>query len=182
FLVMLPMRHPTDQQWLSTVYIYPKNAPVDITLTVDDQAAVQPGDDIQWHMAASIPAHTKISRYSIEHSMAQGVRLDHGLENIGVRLSTGTKFVAGTDYTINVLNAAGSGGFRIDFTKAGIAKLTIARQQDPTAEALVDYMASVTAAGQHTNQAQLFVNDAEAIQDTATTKFGPLDIIVHARN
>lgn len=180
FLVMLPMPHPTMDAWLSTVHVYPKNAPVDITLTVEDETAVETGDSIEWHVAARIPAVEALSRYAIENELAPGVELAGTLADITVELSTGSDIYREIDFEINVSDE--QDGFTIDFTQTGLQKLGLARQQDPLAEVKIFYTAPAYQAGEHTNQVYLRVNDATAVTDAATTKFGPFQVIVQERN
>lgn len=182
FLVLLPMRHPTNSGWLETVHVYPKNAPVDVSLSVVDENAVQIGDDITWQISASIPQQTSLDRYQLLNLLGAGVKLSQRLADMNVSVSTGARLVPDTDYTVRSRNVDGQEGFEITFTATGRAKLVQARQTSPSAHLQVTYNAPVTSSGEHTNEVQLTVNNAQIVSDTATTKFGDLQVLVHERN
>lgn len=182
FLVMLPMQHPTESGWLDTVHVYPKNSAVDINLSVVDQDAVQTGDDITWQISASIPQQVSLDRYRIVNVLGAGITFGQDLSDIQVALSTGSGLVLDTDYTIESRNADGREGFEISLTSAGRDKLVQARQNNPGARLYASYNAPATTSGEHTNQVQFIVNDAQAVTDTATTKFGDLRVIIHEQN
>src|SRR5699024_7135280 len=173
FLVLLPMRHPTNSGWLETVHVYPKNAPVDVSLSVVDENAVQIGDDITWQISASIPQQTSLDRYQLLNLLGARVKLSQRLD-MNVSVSTGARLVPDTDYTVRSRNVDGQEGFEITFTATGRAKLVQARQTSPSAHLQVTYNAPVTSSGEHTNEVQLTVNNAQIVSDTATTKFGDL--------
>ncbi|MCL1899953.1 MAG: SpaH/EbpB family LPXTG-anchored major pilin [Promicromonosporaceae bacterium] len=59
FVVALPMTHPLDRDvWMYDVYVYPKNAVVDFTKTVQDADTIAVGDNVQWTITADVPHHT----------------------------------------------------------------------------------------------------------------------------
>lgn len=178
FLVMLPMSHPSDPGWLSTVHVYPKNSPIDVTLSVRDASAVQTGDDISWHIAAGIPYLTDLHDFQIQNLFAHGISLMNGLGAIEVSLTAGAALVP-TDYTIEEVTVNGRSGFQVVFSSSGRQKLSAARAANPQAQVHVTYLAPAIDIGEHTNQVQLAINDSASATDTATTKFGSLEIIVH---
>lgn len=66
FLVALPLSDPQrGDSWLSTVHVYPKNAKVNIALSVVDQDAVKTGDTIRWISRSAIPLHTSLDGYRV---------------------------------------------------------------------------------------------------------------------
>lgn len=183
FLVMLPMPHPTQDSWLQTVYVYPKNSAVDISLSVVDEATIQIGDAIDWRIAADIPKQSSLATYRIRNSFAAGISPDQPLEDVAVALSTGTSTLqTDRDYHLEAHQQDGYDGFELTFTKTGRAKLLEARQQDPTAQLTVGYTAPAASSGSHTNTVELQVDDADPITDTATTQLGVVEGVVHERD
>lgn len=183
FLVMLPMPHPTDDSWLQTVYVYPKNAEVDMSMSVVDEPTVQLGDAIDWHIVADIPRQDSLSTYRIHNSFAAGITPDQPLEEVAVGVSGATgSLQTGSDYQLQTTERNDVEGFELTFTKTGRAKLVAARQQDATAQVTVDYTALATSSGSHTNTAELQVDDAQAITDTATTQLGIVEGVVHEQD
>ena len=94
------------------------------------------------------------------------------------------RLVSGTDYTVTM---TAGGGFQVDFTAVGIAKLEEARRLDPEARMSVGFKTTVLADGNNTVTLTLYPS-AEAIaggaasqvvEDSATTKWGPVEIHVH---
>lgn len=182
FLVMLPMPHPTQDSWLQTVYVYPKNSALDISLSVVDEATIQTGDDIDWHIAAEIPKQTSLSTYRIRNMFAPGIALKQQLSAVQVALSTGASLQTDRDYALEARLDDGHEGFELTFTEAGREKLVEARQHDSTAQLTVDYTAPATSSGSHTNTVELQVDDAQAITDSATTQLGTLEAVLHERD
>src|SRR5699024_11199299 len=84
---------------------------------------------------------------------------------------------AGVDYTVEAITVDGRDALETVFTAAGIEKLLV----DTNAEVKISYDSFVSAAGEYTNEVRLFAGDAGVVTDTATTKFGPLRILVHEK-
>lgn len=218
FLVSLPTPHPTEDSWLYSVHVYPKNARVNITLDVHDADAILLGDTVTWTAHADIPRHATISNYVVRNVLAPGVDLidDASKATVAIDVAGVAPLVLGTDYTIaefgmdagfaaytavdasslagghrtaelrpvaNVLAnpapvADGERGFDVVLTASGRAKL----EQHSGAQVTVIYPSRVTWAGEQVNQARLYINDAAVVSDTAVTKFGPLEVLVHEKD
>lgn len=198
FLVALPLTDPvTRDGWLYTVHVYPKNAYAGVTLSVGDHDAVAVGDAVAWRSLSGIPNAAVIDGYRLVERMDARLALigngpDAGAVSIRCDDSraraTCPQPVAGVDYTW-VFDAA-TNALTVDFTPAGLAMLARAVALDPAAQVALAYRTTVTADGDLTTQSLLYASRAaidggpEAsapVSDSATTKWGPLAIVVHER-
>ncbi|WP_336991859.1 SpaH/EbpB family LPXTG-anchored major pilin [Leucobacter sp. VD1] len=178
FLVPLPMASPDSSgAWLTTVHVYPKNPVVDVTLTVRDRDAISCGDTVSWSSLSAIPRQAQIASYRLQHLMPLGVVLDSAFPDVAVSLTGAGALVFGDDYTISSVDADGLHGFETVFTAQGLAKLAA----HPEAQLAVDYNTHVTSMGEFTTEVRLFAGNADPVRSTATTKFGPLGILVSER-
>ena len=189
FLVALPLTHPTElNSWLTTVHVYPKDARALISLSVIDQDAVKIGDTVHWTSHSSIPNHADISGYRVEQVIVPSLELVGPAGDItaDVRVSLTCdgcpELVEGVDFTIGYDETAQI--ITVDFLEPGLAKLEEAIAGDPTAQVRIDYDTIVHAEGIHVNEAILYPSAAaieagRGVDDTATTKWGPLSVIVH---
>lgn len=115
FLVTIPITDPTDKdEWLSDVFVYPKNSRMDFTKTVNDAAAYVPGgsNDIVWTLNASVPrvntsgdpsapAWSKPTQFTITD------RLDARLAAVGAA-DVAVKIVDGTGADLGAQPVAGT--------------------------------------------------------------------------
>lgn len=190
FLVTLPLPHPTANQWLYTVHVYPKNARVSAALAVDDAAAVKLGDTVTWTSSTTIPHQNGIDGYVVQNLIDSRLKLIDSAAQVRVELPGHGALIPGTDYVTRIVTVAGKQTVEVEFTAAGRQKLAHARDADPDAHVTVSYRTSVLAEGELTNQVRL-LPDAKTIAGspggggpvtaTAVTKWGPLTIQVHER-
>lgn len=184
FLVALPLTNPESlDQWLYTVYVYPKNANVEVDIAVDDADAVTCGDTVTWTTSNMIPGQAAISTYITRNVLAPGVVMD-GLDGVTVTVSGGgsPSLILGDDYSLNKVSVDGQDAFDVEFTSAGRTKLVSARSANPSAQVVVSYPTRVTEIGIHTNQVLLYVDGADPVTASTTTKWGPLNILVHEKD
>ncbi len=178
FLVMLPLPNPTSAgDWLTTVHVYPKTASVETKLGVRDADAVTCGDPVIWSALNVIPDVRELSSYRVQHVLAQGVELRGTAADTTVEITGQPALTAGADYAVTETEIDGRVALETVFTEAGIAKLLV----DTSAEVRISFASSVNAPGEYTNEVRLFAGDAGVVTDTATTKFGPLRILVHEK-
>lgn len=188
FFVALPLPDPTREgEWLTTVHVYPKTAAVNVRLGVRDASAVTCGDPVAWTSLSAIPDVRELASYRVQQVLADGVTLRGSVADVEVSLasratargaSTGQEaLLPGEDYAIELSVADGRDAFDVNFTDAGIAKLL----RDPSAELRVSYTGAVSQPGEYTNEVRLYAGDAGVVSDRATTKFGPLQILVHEK-
>lgn len=180
FLVALPLTNPAGDGWLETVHVYPKNAGASADLTVDDADAVVLGDTVRWTSRTTVPRAEPLRVYRVLNRVADGLEPPTA-DQVAVTLGDGTALGA-DDVTIAVDGTL----ITVAFTDAGRTRLTDLRATNPDLEVHVAYPTVVTAEGDHTNRVRRVITDdsvADADQtsrltDTATTKWGPLEIIV----
>lgn len=178
FLVALPLPDPTRADaWLTTVHVYPKTASVTVGLGVRDAAAVTCGDPVAWASLSAIPNVTQLSGYRVLHLLAPGVKLRGTAADTSVEITGQPALRAGADYTVEEQLVEGRTAIETVFTERGIAKLLV----DTTAEVRISFSSAVDAPGEFVNEVRLYAGDAGVVSDTATTKFGPLRILVHEK-
>ena len=178
FLVTLPLPHPTQADaWLTHVHVYPKTSHVETKLAVRDAAAVTCGDPVRWSASNAIPRVTELPSYRVQHVLADGVRLRGAASDTVVEVTGQPPLTAGADYEVHETLVDGRRALETRFTAAGIAKLLV----DTDAEVRISFDSAVSAPGEYTNEVRLFAGDAGMVTDTATTKFGPLRILVHEK-
>lgn len=187
-LVWVPMTNPDDRtQWNYAVHVYPKNSLNQVTKEVED-AGKNVGDTITYTITSDIPglaaAETVISKYEV-HDDLDEARL--GSPAVTVGLSNNTTFDAGTDYTLSIDPTTLA--VKVDFTPAGLQKLTDAKKADNSVKVVTTLTAELLAIG----DTEVLVNDASTITnngggggDTITdsndveTYHGKLQVLKHA--
>ncbi|WP_017792430.1 SpaH/EbpB family LPXTG-anchored major pilin [Leucobacter salsicius] len=189
FLVALPLTNPVERDgWLNTVHVYPKNAKAGITLDVIDQDAVKLGDTVHWTSHSTIPLQPTLDGYMIEEVITPKLRLIGPpatlAKYVPVRINCDNcpALAPGTDYTVTYNDATRT--IIVNFLEPGLRKLEQVAQHYPGATVQVDYDTTVLAEGIHVNEAILYPSQAAiearlGVNDTATTKWGPLSVIVH---
>ncbi|WP_036960211.1 SpaH/EbpB family LPXTG-anchored major pilin [Pseudoclavibacter soli] len=202
FLVLLPLTNPgTGDNWLYTVHVYPKNAHVTATIDVDDAAAVSAADAVRWTSHTTIPRRTSITAYVVRNLVDTRLTLLDAASDIQVSLECSgcDSGLDASDFTTSIVTYDGHETIEVVFSEAGRAKLATARAADPDAKIDVSYRTAVTAAlanasgadpgvnGTFTNEVRLFPDSntlagrGTAASDATSTKFGPLEIIVHEK-
>ncbi len=189
FLVPMPYVDGTGQT-LATVHVYPKNAVVDATLTVADREAVSCGNSVEWASYTDIPHQRSVSAYVVENVVADGLAAPTPAA-VTVALS-GHISLTSDDYTNVAVTIDGRAAIRTTFSKSGLAKLGEARVMDPAVQVVIKYSTVVSGPGIHTNEVRLLAGENASsratlgsttgagtppVTATATTKFGPLQII-----
>lgn len=180
FLVALPLTNPeTRDGWLTTVHVYPKNERVGIRLSVVDEDSVALGDTVHWKATADLPAKPTTS-YVVRQKIDPRLQLVDGVDGFTLGLSCACAPLAeGADYLVTQDQTTKE--YVIEFTAAGRAKLATAAAEHPGVTVTVDYDTIVLAEGELQNTATLHVDGSDAANDTAETRWGPLEIIVHER-
>jgi fimbrial isopeptide formation D2 family protein/LPXTG-motif cell wall-anchored protein len=124
FLVALPL--PQSNNWLTNVYVYPKNtvegAPVK---TVDDSAAHGVGDTVNWTVKSTVPNQTAdnpLTQFSIGDALDSRLTPPAaGDVTVSLAASDGTAItLPAADYTVDVTGQ----NVTVTFTAAGLALLT----------------------------------------------------------
>ncbi len=171
FLVTLPF--PNDNDWLTTVNVYPKNPVTGVTKTVDDSAAHGLGSTVTWTISATVPQLGQNALTSFVVSDNLDARLSYSASAPAtVALSDGTA-VPASDY---VIAATGSPtAFSVTFTSAGLSFL----QGHQGAHVVVTIPTTVTSIGDGTiqNTPLLNVNGTDVTGTPVQTTWGAVKIV-----
>ncbi|MFP7366136.1 SpaH/EbpB family LPXTG-anchored major pilin [Corynebacterium callunae] len=189
FLVALPLTNPeSNDSWLHTVHVYPKNFKASIVLDVKDEDAVTLGDVVNWSSKSSIPLRKDIDGYRVEQKIHKNLELvsnggDYTSDiKVNFTGAGGQELVRGQDYLINY--DSNSRTITVDFLEPGLKKLEAAVAADPTVEVQIDYGTKVRAEGILTNTAILYpseesISQGVGVSSEAETRWGPLAVVVH---
>lgn len=182
FLVAVPLTNPQSKnEWLDTIYVYPKNSKVTATKTVNEGSSVAVGQDVTWSVLADIPRDSAISKYEISDTL--DTRLTYkptatvSLSGSGAQTlvaCTGANTPANCDYTVSYVAPK----LTVTFSDAGRAKLVTEWQERPASQVKLDLTTTVnasalnqtnTAAAAIVNTPVLTVNDADPVNGTPST-------------
>ncbi|KAB1658844.1 SpaH/EbpB family LPXTG-anchored major pilin [Pseudoclavibacter sp. CFCC 11306] len=188
FLVAMPLQHPTLDQWMYTVHVYPKNPRVGVSLTDIDANAVTIGDTVSWTSTSDVPRTESLDGYAVQNLIAEGLELSDAADQVQVALTgTGAPALTGDDFETQIITVNGRPTVQVTFTESGRAKLTQARATDPQVQVAITYHTTVLTEGAHTNEVRLLPDNRAIAGQTAavtaqtTTKFGYLQINVHEK-
>lgn len=186
FLVSVPLTQ-TDaggvQGWNYNVHVYPKNAPFEVTKTVEDvidQDAAAVGDQVTYTITGDIPP-VDPDAYRVVDALDPALTYTPNVTHTDVVVTVGgTVLTHGTDYTVTY--TAGTNTVQVDLTAAGLAAAAAAEQADATAQVVVDLTVTVNAVGEISNIASVFPsqgaidNDLPTVSTAAVTKWGSVSI------
>lgn len=126
FLVELPLPQASTNNWLTNVFVYPKNtvqgAP---TKTVDDSKAHAVGDSVDWKITDTVPnqaAGNPLVKYTITDALDSRLTAPTSSDvKVSLADSTGaTITLPAADYTVDVTGQT----VTVDFNADGLALLT----------------------------------------------------------
>ena len=150
FYVTLPLTNPnTKNTWEYNVHVYPKNKPVEdvITKTVQDQGK-NVGDRIGYTITSKIPESQKLASYKVADVYDPARLTDGHIKSVKLADNSVT-FNEGVDYAVRQENAAGKAKLVIDFTAAGLAKISNLPAQKRKLVTVADFMV------QHVNSVEI---------------------------
>ncbi|WP_336991861.1 SpaH/EbpB family LPXTG-anchored major pilin [Leucobacter sp. VD1] len=138
FLVSVPLTDPaTAGNWLTEIYVYPKNGRSDVQKSVQNVSKLKVGDTVTWSIDTSIPdvrdpgtgAFLATDRFEI-HDTLTDTQLSTTAAGVNVTSPGGFVKGAAGDYTVESV-AAGSGAtatttWKVVFTASGRTKLAAA--------------------------------------------------------
>ena len=181
FIVTVPFTDPTDNTtWDYDVYAYPKNAPVVVDKSVNDETATTYGTPVDWSINADIPNATTspdpgIDAYEITDQLDPRLTYDPAsatgtsptttvtlLDSAGHPVTGTDALTSPDDYTIasGTYSKTAGTAWHVKFTTAGLAKL--AAHRDGTVQVVihttVNALGTGTTVGDITNIATLFPN------------------------
>ena len=170
-IVFVPMTNPEQtDQWNYNVHVYPKNSKNENIKTVED-AGDNAGDAITYTISSDIPRladeETVISKYIVSDDLDE-TRLENP-SDISVSLSNGGTLEAETDYTLVV--DPETLAVSIEFTEAGLAKLTEAKKADANVKVITKITATLKKIEDSTelkNEAETITNNGGGGGDTTT--------------
>ncbi len=191
FLLTVPLTNPTNNnEWLDTIYVYPKNAQVGATKTVSDASSLLVGSDVVWTISADIPRNPNPAAPPA-FVAPDAFRIVDTLQNDELELVGSPVVTAGattltltTHYTVTPdTTDPDETGYTIEFTPAGRAALATAVNADPAAKVTVALTTTVKKADVIGNSAQVFPNQAAITENTPITtatvesKYGSYQIV-----
>lgn len=189
FLLAVPLTDPVNRDaWLSTIYVYPKNAQVGATKIVGNESLTV-GGDVTWTISANIPRNPNPSGTTPAFVAPDAFEIDDTLTDAELTLSTtatpaitvtagSTALTRGTHYTVTPVTGAGTTTHQIVFTSQGLAALATAINADPNAKVVVTLATTVHKAAVIGNAAKVFpdaqskTNNTPITTPTVQTKYG----------
>lgn len=148
FLVELPLPQASTGNWLTDVFVYPKNtvlgAPVK---TVDDSKAHAVGDTVDWTITDTVPnqaAGNPLVKYTLTDALDARLTAPSSADvTVSLADASGTAItLPAADYTVDVSGQT----VTVDFTAAGLALLTA----NPSSVITVGFSTVVNAVGDGT--------------------------------
>ncbi|MBP6684413.1 MAG: isopeptide-forming domain-containing fimbrial protein, partial [Leucobacter sp.] len=138
FLVAVPLTHPTElNNWLDTIYVYPKNHTVKGEKTVENADQLKVGETVTWTITVDNPSpRDPATGTSVPADMLQIVdELDENflttaVDGSGVEVTAPKNLVKGTDYKVSVVSEGGKSVVTIDFEAAGLKTLAAVAPED----------------------------------------------------
>lgn len=201
FLVALPLTDPLTlddegnyqaglTRWLDTVYVYPKNARVDGTKTVENASAYAVGDTVTWTIDTAIPAvrdhgngvFVATDRFDIFDTLTDAqLALAGGVDGVTVTTPAGLTKGNGAfsdeakvDYFV-VLDTATQGKtvVKVQFTAQGRAALAAELNDTSNTRVVVTLNTTIVSAGEIENSATVFPGGDSSFEiPPATVKYG----------
>lgn len=182
FLVALPLTNPTNlDQWLDTVYVYPKNHTVTGTKTVKNAEDFVVGDTVTWTISVDNPsprdpatgAHVPADMLQIIDEL-DGNFLTTAADGSGVKIPG---FVKDTDYSVTVAPGADNKTtVTIDFKAPGLAKIA----GNAAAQVTLTLDTVIVQSGVVENSARFFSSRAQTTPKEipgAEVKYGDFSLI-----
>ena len=178
FLVAVPLTDPsTGTDWLTDIYVYPKNARIGAEKSVANAADYVTGSTVTWTIDTKIPRVQNAAgdgfaapdAFAI-HDTLDNTQLSTTAAAVNVTVPAGLTKGTGADGDYNVAlntSVAGQTTVEIVFTADGRAKLAAAvNAATPNDTLTVTLDTTVLASGVITNQAEIFPNQASITGDT----------------
>lgn len=203
FLVVLPFPTATSipantNEWLYTVYVYPKNSVVGIDKVVNttDSSFLTRGDFVSWTITNDVPrlaSGSTLTTFTVTDTVTDNqldfvptANVPAGISSwsVVVQDSTGAavSMTAGTDYNITPAAAtisASTTTVSAVFTPDGLTRLTNLAQGGKVIFTVPTKVVAVPVGGTITNTGDLYVNNAH-LTDPASTDFGGLRVFKYA--
>lgn len=184
FLVTLPMTNPSNNtEWMTDIYVYPKNSQTAITKTVSDVPKYQAGSPnalVTWTINADVPrtpgsvanSWVRPTSYVISDAIANELAPQtvtvKTVDNAGNDV-TGVNELVSADYTISpaTLPAVAGTDISVTFTTTGLDKLqALAASAGNKVRVTVGTLVVANATGTINNSASVTVNGGTPMTST----------------
>lgn len=195
FLLTVPLTDPTNKNaWLSTIYVYPKNAKIGAEKNVADKSALTVGSDVTWTISSDIPKNANPATTGLDdqYLAPTGFQIVDTLTDSQLALSGGVVSASnivvkttgtsdetlgqGTDssskdyYVTTDTSSPGQHKYSIVLNASGRAKLATAINADSSAKVTVAITTTVKTAAEISNTATVYPSQASI---TDPTKYPP---------
>ena len=179
FLLAVPLTDPVNRDaWLSTIYVYPKNAQVGATKTVGSESLTV-GGDVTWTISADIPRNAnpagsplfiKPSAFEIHDTLTDAELKLSTTASPAITVKAGsTTLTPTTHYTVTPVTAGGTTTQQIVFTAAGLDALATAVNADANAKVVATLVTTVQKAAVIGNVAKVFPDEQSKKNNTPIT-------------
>ncbi|MFT3888350.1 MAG: SpaH/EbpB family LPXTG-anchored major pilin [Arachnia sp.] len=185
FLVAVPLTDPrSESDWLTDIFVYPKNARIQADKTVENATDYRLGDSVTWTITAAVPRVQNAGGTGFQapdafviHDTLDDAELSTTVDDVTVATPAG--LVKGTDYTVALnTTVAGQTTVEIVFSATGLTKLATAVNADANAVVTATIDTVVLATGVIVNEAEVFPNaaaladDEPLVTDEAEIRYG----------
>lgn len=185
FLVAVPLTDPEDLDgWLEDIFVYPKNAKVDATKSVENAADLVVGNTVTWTIDTAIPqvrandgaAYIATDAFEIHDTLQDDeLALDETAPATGITVTAPAGLAKGVqagpqqDYYVVADTASGATTYRIVFTADGRAKLADALNNGTGDRVTVTVDTTVLQAAVIDNAANVYPNQKSITDGTPLT-------------
>lgn len=164
FLVAVPLTNPENPNtWLDTIHVYPKNQTVSGSKTVENLDQFVVGDTVRWTIDIENPSPRNNEGDFIPADMFRVLDtltdefLTTAADGSDVNVTGPANLVRDVDYTISLSAASGKTTITIDFTEAGLLKLS----KSPTESVVIEIDTVIEKEGAIENSAQFFTSETQ---------------------
>lgn len=175
FLLAVPLTDPVNRDnWLSTIYVYPKNAQTGATKTVGSESLTV-GGTATWTISADIPRNANPAGGTPAFVAPDAFEIDDTLTDAELTLNSvtvkagATTLTSGTDYTVTPVSSGGTTKQQIVFTASGLAALATAINADANAKVVATLVTTVNKAAVISNSASVFPDKQSKTNNTPIT-------------
>lgn len=176
FFLSVPLTNPDGDGWLDTIYVYPKNAQIDATKSVNNADAYTAGDTVTWTIDSAIPRVPNPRANGPAFVATDAFEIHDTLDNSQLAVTasdvlvTSPEELSAEDYSVNLVEGDGTTTVEISFSETGLESLASAVNADVNARVTVEIITEVLSSGQITNGAEIYPNAA------ATANAAPLEV------
>ncbi|XPP27716.1 MAG: SpaH/EbpB family LPXTG-anchored major pilin [Leucobacter sp.] len=191
FLVAVPLTDPADRdEWLTDIFVYPKNATIDATKTVVNAADLIVGNTVTWTIDTAIPqlrantggSYIATDAFEIHDTLQDDeLSLNETAPATGITVTAPAGLVKGATpgtgdyYVVTDTAVAGETTYQIVFTAAGRQKLADALNNATGERVTVTLDTKVLKAAVIANEADVYPNQ-KSITDSTPLTTDPVEV------